>query len=115
VSDEKNKLESSCKGAWTREVIRPASESNKTFIKSIDWLGEPGQGFNASAIDVKNGRIVRIRPLHYDWKYDTREFKPWKMEVRGKVFKPLMKTLLPPLSLSYKKRVYSPNRIQYPL
>ena len=26
-----------------------------------------------------------------------------------------MKTLLPPLSLGYKKRVYSPNRILYPL
>jgi len=37
------------------------------------------------------------------------------MEVRGKVFKPLMKTLLPPLSLAYKKRIYSPNRIKYPL
>ncbi|MDH7479785.1 MAG: molybdopterin-dependent oxidoreductase, partial [Syntrophomonadaceae bacterium] len=37
------------------------------------------------------------------------------MEARGKVFQPLMKTLLPPLCLAYKKRVYSPNRILYPL
>jgi anaerobic selenocysteine-containing dehydrogenase len=90
-------------------------KDNKTYIKSIDWLSEPGQGFNASAVDTREGRIIRIRPLHYDWKYNPEEFKPWKMEARGKVFEPMMKTLLPPLCLAYKKRVYSPNRIKYPL
>jgi anaerobic selenocysteine-containing dehydrogenase len=90
-------------------------KDNKTFFKAIDWLSEPGQGFNASAIDTGDGRIIRIRPLHYDWKYKPEEFNPWKMEARGKVFRPMMKTLLPPLSLAYKKRVYSPNRIKYPL
>jgi trimethylamine-N-oxide reductase (cytochrome c) len=37
------------------------------------------------------------------------------MKARGKVFRPKMKTMLPPLSIAYKKRVYSPNRIKYPL
>ena len=37
------------------------------------------------------------------------------MEARGQVFEPGMKTLIPPFSLAYKKRVYSPNRILYPL
>lgn len=37
------------------------------------------------------------------------------MQAHGQVFEPGMKTLLPPFSLAYKKRVYSPNRILYPL
>ncbi len=70
---------------------------------------------NASVADVSNGRLVRIRPLHFDWKYKPEEFKPWKMEARGTVFEPLLKSLIPPYSLAYKKRVHSPNRILYPL
>ncbi len=113
MSDEKNELKARRKAIWQREVIQPSYVKEETFVKSIDWHGDTH--FNAAAVDVNKGRIVRIKPLHYDWKYQPEVFKPWKMEARGKVFKPLMKTLLPPLSLAYKKRVYSPNRIKYPL
>jgi trimethylamine-N-oxide reductase (cytochrome c) len=37
------------------------------------------------------------------------------MEARGQTFEPGMKTLVSPYALAYKKRVYSPNRILYPL
>jgi len=84
-------------------------------VKSIPITLGFSPDANSAVVDVKNGRIVRIRPLHFDWKYDKKEFNAWKMEVRGKTFEPGMKTLLPPFSLAYKKRVYSPNRILYPL
>jgi hypothetical protein len=29
-----------------------------------------GPNANSSMVDVKNGKIVRIRPLHYDWNPD---------------------------------------------
>jgi len=74
-----------------------------------------GPNANSSVADVKNGRIVRVRPLHFDWKYDKKSFNPWKMEAHGKPFEPGMKAMPPPYSLAYKKRVYSPNRILYPL
>ena len=67
---------------------------------------------NMVQVDVKNGKIVRIRPFHFDWKYDR---KPWKMEARGQVFEASMKTLIPPFTLAYKNRVNSPNRTLYPL
>jgi len=70
---------------------------------------------NSSIVDVKNGKIIRIRPLHFDWRYSNDSFNPWKMEARGQVFKPSVKSLIPPYSLANKKRVYSPNRILYPL
>jgi len=80
-----------------KEQPSKKDEEEKTFVKDISWCGV-GNGANASVVDVKNGRIVRIRPLHYDWKYKPEEFNPWKMEARGKVFEPAMKSLIPPLS-----------------
>ncbi len=68
-----------------------------------------------AVVDVKDGKVVRIRPLRYDSKYDSKEFNPWKLEAHGKIFDPGMKVTIPPFYLSYKKRVYSPNRIPYPL
>ncbi len=89
-----------------------AEKTERTYIKGLA-LG--GHGAMPAAIDTKDGRIVRIRPLHLDWKYDSKEFNPWKFEVKGKVFEPSLKIFQAPFNLAYKKRVYSPNRIKYPL
>ena len=53
--------------------------------------------------------------MHYDWKYNPDQFNPWKYEARGQVFNPPMKSLIPPITLSYKKRIFSPNRVLYPM
>jgi molybdopterin guanine dinucleotide-containing S/N-oxide reductase-like protein len=89
-----------------------AMEGERTFIKA---LGLAGMGGVPCAVDVKNGRIVRIRPLHFDWKWDKKDINPWRIEVRGKVIEACMQSQPSPFSLAYKKRVYSPNRIKYPL
>jgi molybdopterin guanine dinucleotide-containing S/N-oxide reductase-like protein len=72
-------------------------------------------GGNPAVVDVTDGKIVRIRPLHYDWKYNRKEINPWKFQRNGKILEPNWKSLPCPFSLAYKKRVYSPNRIKYPL
>ncbi len=95
-------------------MLKKDAQREKAYIKDISWCGE-SYGSNASVVDVKDGKIVRIRPLHYDWKYQPMEFNPWKIEAHGQTFEPTMKTLIPPLTLSYKKRCYSPNRVRYPL
>ncbi len=84
----------------------------KTVIKGLA-LG--GHGATPAAIDVKDGRILRIRPLHLNWRYDRKELNPWEIKARGKVLEPPMKILQSPFNLAYKKRIYSPNRIRYPL
>ncbi len=89
--------------------------AGKTLIRDISFCGVPENGSNASMVDVKDGKIIRIRPMHYDWKYDPKDMNPWKMESRGKIFEPSMKTLLPPYSIAYKNRVYSPARILHPM
>ncbi|MBN1190097.1 MAG: molybdopterin-dependent oxidoreductase [Dehalococcoidales bacterium] len=89
-------------------------ENEKSYLKGLGFCAH-GADSNSSVVDVKNGRIVRIRPLHFDWKYDPQSFHPWKMEARGKTFEPTLRSLIPAYSLGYKKRVYSPNRVLYPL
>ena len=86
----------------------------KTLIRDISWCGV-GNGANASMVDVKDGKILRIRPMHYNWKYEPEQYNAWVMRARGKTFEPSQKTLLPPYSIAYKKRVYSPARIRYPM
>jgi molybdopterin guanine dinucleotide-containing S/N-oxide reductase-like protein len=102
------------KDRFERKKPNQEAEEEKSFIKALGFCSFGTQA-NPSVVEVKNGKIVRIRPLHYDWKYDKKAFNPWKIEVRGKSLEPRMQSLIPPYSLAYKKRVYSPNRILYPL
>jgi trimethylamine-N-oxide reductase (cytochrome c) len=80
------------------------AEGEKTCIKGLGFCGN-GIDSNVSEIDVKDGKIIRIRPLHYDREYNPEEFNPWKMEARGKTFEPAMKTLIPPINLGYRGNV----------
>lgn len=85
-----------------------------TVNKSLAWLGSGG-GCNATHVDVMDGRVVRIRPIHFDECYTKEERRAWSFEKDGKVFEAGDRTLPPPLSIAYKKRADSPNRIPYPL
>jgi anaerobic selenocysteine-containing dehydrogenase len=86
----------------------------KTVYRALSLSGYTGGGA-PGAVDIRDGKIVRIRPLHYDLYCTKRELNLWKFQRNGKTFEPLMKSLPAPFSLAYKKRAYSPNRIKYPL
>ncbi len=90
------------------------SSSEKTVYKSLSQCSF-SQGGEISAVDVKEGKILRIRPHHYEDKYSKKDIAPWKIEKDGKVYEAPLKGLIAPYQLAYKKRVYSPNRIKYPL
>jgi len=92
----------------------PRTAVDRTVYKA---LGLSGGIFGASpcAVDVRDGKVIRIRPLHWGEKYDFQNFNPWKIERNGKTFEPLHKSAPAPWSLAYKKRTYSPNRVLYPL
>jgi len=93
---------------------RGMAQPDRTVLKSTALGGMHGGGAPVF-VDVKDGKIVRVRPFHYDWKYDMKSFNPWKFERNGVKLEPLTKTCIGPYSLAYKKRTYSPNRIKYPL
>jgi anaerobic selenocysteine-containing dehydrogenase len=86
-------------------------KNEKTVVKGLSFSGVT-EDSNTVQVDVRDGKIIRIRPFHFDWKYDR---KPWKFQARGKTFEASTKTLIPPFTLAYKNRVNSPNRTMYPL
>jgi anaerobic selenocysteine-containing dehydrogenase len=88
--------------------------ADKQVIRGSSLIG-PGDSGVPTIIDVKDGKVTRIRPLHYDMSYDSKDFNAWKMEARGKTFTPPMKGTVGPIGMAYKKRVYSKNRVSYPL
>ncbi|MEM2465551.1 MAG: molybdopterin-dependent oxidoreductase [Candidatus Bathyarchaeia archaeon] len=98
----------------------PIKDREKSEVKSYyKLLGLCGvaQGGSLVRVDVKDGRILRIRPVHYNEKYTSEELENvrWKVDARGKTFESKMRELVPPFALVYKNRVYSPNRVRYPL
>jgi len=88
--------------------------SDKTVIRALGLGGYFGGG-SEGMVDVKDGKIVRVRPFRYDWKYKREDVKTWKFEKNGKTLEAAWKSLPGPFALSYKKRVYSPNRVKYPI
>jgi hypothetical protein len=62
----------------------------KQVIRGTSLMGTKETGTPAR-VDVKDGKITRIRPLNYEWKYDSRDFNVWKIEARGSEFGPPMK------------------------
>ena len=90
------------------------NDEEKVLIKGLGFCSF-ATGSNVASVDVKNGRIVRIRPFHYEERYTKEDLNLWKIEQNGKTLEPSMKSLLPAYQLAYKKRTYSPNRIKYPL
>ena len=62
-------------------------------------------------VHVKNGRIIRIRPMTYG----EDEAKPWSIKVGNKVFTPPKRANAAPFDMSARRRVYNPERVKYPL
>jgi trimethylamine-N-oxide reductase (cytochrome c) len=62
-------------------------------------------------VHVKDGKIIRVRPLVLD----ETDAPSWTIEARGKRFTPPRKTTIAPFTAAEKMRVYSDNRIKYPM
>ena len=73
---------------------------DKTVIKALALGGLLGGG-GECAVDVKDDKIVRIRPFRYDWKYDRKDFNAWKITRNGKTFEPLFKSMPSPFSMAH--------------
>ncbi len=98
----------------TEGGIDPAYEEEETFVRCGNLSGYGGP---CMAVDVKNGKIIRMRPLHYDEKYSMDEISGafYEVNIRDKTYKPTIQDWPQIWIYSYKKRVYSPNRVKYPL
>ncbi len=63
------------------------------------------------SVYVKDGKIVRIRPLVAE----NADFRPWTIEAGGRNYSPPKKFNLSPYVHAERNRVYSDDRIRYPL
>ena len=86
----------------------------KTTIKTMGFCG-PCTASEPAEIDVKDGKILRIRPFSYTDHASKDGLNAWTIKARGKEFRAKEKSEITPFALGYKKRVYSPNRILYPM
>jgi trimethylamine-N-oxide reductase (cytochrome c) len=89
-------------------------KADRKVFKGASLMG-PSTGLPTVVESDKDGKITRIRPYFYDSDTDWKSLNPWKLEARGRTFEPPTRSLPAAYYLSYKKRVYSENRVRYPL
>ncbi len=92
-----------------KKKFTPDSQS----IVSYSLMGPESGG--PCLVESNGGRITRIRPYSYDKEYTDLNCNPWTIEARGKTFFPPDRATITPFGLGYKSRVYSKNRVMYPL
>ena len=86
----------------------------KTVIKTTGCCG-PCSASEPAEFDVKDGRILRVRPFSYVGHQPEGGLNAWTMHAKGKEFHAAEKSGLSPYAILTKNRVYSPNRILYPM
>ena len=96
-------------------AVKPIDiKADKRVFKAASLMG-PMSGLPTVVESGKDGKLTRIRPLHYRDYMDWDRKNPWKIEARGKTLAPPDRTLPGVYYMTYKKRVYSENRVRYPL
>ena len=63
------------------------------------------------SVYVRDGKVVRIRPLCIN----KEDFKPWTITADGKTYSPPLKANLAPYVHAERQRLYSDDRIKYPM
>ena len=89
-------------------------KANRRVIKGQSLMG-PQSGPPTIVESDENGKITRIRPYDYEERNDWESLNPWKIEAKGRTFVPPKRTPTANFYTAYKKRVYSNNRVRYPL
>jgi len=86
---------------------------DNTNIVSFSLMGPESGG--PCLVDSNDGKITRIRPYFYDKQHTDKHCNPWVIKARGSSFRAPDKVTISPFGLTYKSRVYSKNRVRYPL
>jgi molybdopterin guanine dinucleotide-containing S/N-oxide reductase-like protein len=83
--------------------MRHSSTGEQEFINCT--VGGPVR------VHVRDGKITRVRPLVLD----ETDARPWTINARGETFSPPHKMTVAPFVLAEKQRVYSKDRVRYPM
>ena len=63
-------------------------------------------------VHVREGKIIRVRPLIFDANKDA---KSWTIKIDGNIFCPPRKACISSFTLTERMKVYSEDRIKYPM
>lgn len=88
--------------------------ADSSHFRSLNWCSN-AYGANGAVVDVKDGKVLRTRNMDFTECYTPEELNIWKIEARGKTLEGPTHTMLSPLSIAYKKRAESKNRILHPM
>ncbi len=89
----------------------------KAIVKGLGFCAS-AIGANVCSVDIDEdqGKILRIRPFRFDDEYDAATISTHGRSRRGGIRSSrASRCSAAPCRLGYKKRVYSKNRIPYPL
>jgi len=89
-------------------------KAHKRTIKAAGLQG-PISGPPTWVDSDSDGKVIRVRPFYYDELADMKEKRLWKLEERGSEFSPPTRTVHGAFFVGYKTRVYSRNRVRWPL
>ncbi|MCF0120517.1 MAG: hypothetical protein HUJ65_02670, partial [Oscillospiraceae bacterium] len=78
--------------------------ADKKVFKAASLMG-PRSGMPTVIESGEDGKITRVRPLHYEDYIDWDSKNPWKIEAKGKTFGAPKHTVPASYYLTYKKRV----------
>jgi trimethylamine-N-oxide reductase (cytochrome c) len=95
--------------------MKPIDIKNNRRVIMHAGLQGPISGPPTIVESDENGKVIRIRPFHYDEYIDWDDKNPWSLNARGRIFEPPRHTIHGSFYLGYKKRVFSPNRVRYPM
>jgi len=71
-----------------------------------------GVGGGPIFVYVKDGKIIRVRPMVFD---ENEDVPTWTIEAKGRNFFAPRKVTVAPFGMTERARVYSEDRIKYPL
>jgi len=104
-------------GYETNQLLRPVTEFTTT--ETVTYTKAEEKSFIQTSIGgllrvyVRNDRVVRVEPVVLE---EEERVPQWVIEARGKRFEqPHEKSLLHAFGLAYRRWVYSPNRLRYPM
>ncbi len=100
VTDTKTVTEPGSGGA-----VYPWQELEEQIVKDVSY--------GLACFDVKNGKIIRGRSLHFDSKYP--ELKTWTLKAKGKSATPPNCSMSSPFNFCCRHMVDSPVKLLYPL
>ncbi len=62
------------------------ASGEKVIVRDMCFIGVSWGG-NACMVDVKDGKVIRIRPARFYDQYTKEEVKPWVMHARGQTLR----------------------------